>query len=104
MNTAALENIERHLNEISERSANALQHIQAGIYDRSEGGKERSVERIVIGCNLLDSYDSNDSISELSERVLSLVKGELNNRDGYKTEIRGGGPTGGGVAGSDYSW
>ena len=25
-------------------------------------------------------------------------------RDGYKTEIRGGGPTGGGVAGSDYSW
>ena len=24
--------------------------------------------------------------------------------DEYKTEIRGGGPTGGGVAGSDYSW
>jgi hypothetical protein len=81
MNTAALENIERHLSEISERSTNALEHIQSGIYDKSEGGKERSVERIVIGCNLLDGYGSKDSISELTERVLRYVQVELNRRE-----------------------
>ena len=44
MNTAALENIERYLVDIKRRTEEASEMLSAGIYDRSEGGIERSVE------------------------------------------------------------
>ena len=81
MNTAALENIERHLVDIKQRTESASEHLMAGIYDRSEGGTERSGERIAIGANFLEGYGSQSSVPELADRILSLVQGELNKRE-----------------------
>ena len=81
MNTAALENIERHLVDIKQRTESASELLMAGIYDRSEGGKERSGERIAIGANFLEGYGFQSSVPELADRILSLVQGELNKRE-----------------------
>jgi|TARA_R100001443_G_scaffold1529_2_gene5611 hypothetical protein len=81
MNTAALENIERYLVDIKRRTEEASEMLSAGIYDRSEGGIERSVERTVIGANLLEGYGSQSSVTELADRILRLVQAELKTRE-----------------------
>ena len=55
ISTAALENIERYLGKISERSQKASDLLHSGLYGKNES-----------------------SISELTERVLAYVEHELN--------------------------
>ena len=81
MNTAALENIERHIINIKERTESASEHLTAGIYDTSEGGLDKSGERIAIGANFLEGYGSESSVPELADRILRLVREELNTRE-----------------------
>jgi len=81
MNTAALENIERHIINIKERTESASEHLTAGIYDTSEGGLDKSGERTAIGANFLEGYGSESSVPELADRILRLVREELNKRE-----------------------
>ena len=87
MNTAALENIERHIIHIKERTESASEHLTAGIYDTSEGGLDKSGERTAIGANpkvisyFLEGYGSQSSVPELADRILRLVREELNKRE-----------------------
>ena len=81
MNTAALENIERHIINIKERTESASEHLTAGIYDTSEGGLDKSGERTAIGANFLEGYGSQSSVPELADRILRLVREELNKRE-----------------------
>lgn len=92
MNTETLEILEKHLVQIKMRTEQASELLTAGIYDRSEGGIERSGERIAIGANLLESYDSESSVPELVDRVLTLVQSELSTREdrlAWADEVRG---------------
>ena len=92
MNTATLEILEKHLVEIKMRTEEAYELLTAGIYDRSIGGIERSGERIAIGHNVLGSYDSEKSVAELADRVLTLVQSELSRREdrlAWADEVRG---------------
>ena len=81
MNTAALENIERHVISIKVRTESASEHLAAGMYDRIEGGIDKSGERTAIGANLLEGYGSESSVPELADRILRLVREELNKRE-----------------------
>ena len=81
MNTAALENIERHILSIKVRTESASEHLTAGIYDTSEGGLDKSGERTAIGANFLEGYGSESSVPELADRILRLVREELNKRE-----------------------
>ena len=81
MNTAALENIERHILSIKVRTESASEHLTAGIYDTSEGGLDKSGERTAIGANFLEGYGSQSSVPELADRILRLVREELNKRE-----------------------
>jgi hypothetical protein len=81
MNTAALENIERHILSIKVRTESASEHLAAGMYDRIEGGIDKSGERTAIGANFLEGYGSESSVPELADRILRLVREELNKRE-----------------------
>ena len=87
MNTAALENIERHILSIKVRTESASEHLAAGMYDRIEGGIDKSGERAAIGANskvisyFLEGYGSESSVPELADRILRLVREELNKRE-----------------------
>lgn len=81
INTAALENIERHLNKVSERAQKASDLLHSGLYGKSEDGEGLSSERLANVFYLLEGNGSESSISELTGRVLAFVKHELSTRE-----------------------
>ena len=78
ISTAALENIERYLGKISERSQKASDLLHSGLYGKNEDGEELSSERLDTVFYLLEGNGSESSISELTGRVLAYVEHELN--------------------------
>ena len=46
INTAALENIERYLNKVSERTQKASDLLHSGLYGKNEDGEGLSPERL----------------------------------------------------------
>ena len=78
INTAALENIERYLNKVSERTQKASDLLHSGLYGKNEDGEGLSSERLDTVFYLLEGNGSESSISELTGRVLDYVEHELN--------------------------
>lgn len=81
MNTAALENIERYLNKVSERAQKASDLLHSGLYGKNEDGEGLSSERLATVFYLLEGNGSESSISELTGRVLGFVERELSIRE-----------------------
>ena len=80
MSTAALENIERYLGKIYERSQKASDVLHSGLYGKNEDGEGLSSERLDTVFYLLEGNGSESSISELTGRVLAYVEHELNTK------------------------
>ena len=78
ISTAALENIERYLGQISERSQKASDLLHSGLYGKNEDVEGLSSERLDTVFYLLEGNGSESSISELTGRVLAYVEHELN--------------------------
>ena len=78
ISTAGLENIERYLGKISERSQKASDLLHSGLYGKNEDGEGLSSERLDTVFYLLEGNGSESSISELTGRVLAYVEHELN--------------------------
>tara|TARA_R110002110_G_scaffold312009_1_gene525432 strand:+ start:229 stop:489 length:261 start_codon:yes stop_codon:yes gene_type:complete len=81
MNTAALENIERYLNKVSERAQKASDLLHSGLYGKNEDGEGLSSERLATVFYLLEGKGNESSISELTGRVLGFVEHELSTRE-----------------------
>ena len=81
INTAALENIERYLNKVSERTQKASDLLHSGLYGKNEDGEGLSSERLANVFYLLEGNGSESSISELTGRVLAFVEHELSIRE-----------------------
>ena len=81
ISTASLENIERYLGKISERSQKASDLLHSGLYGKNEDGEELSSERLDTVFYLLEGNGSESSISELTGRVLAFVEHELSTRE-----------------------